>query len=53
MEEKRKDYDEFLNENTGFSSYQKLLCAGAFLLAFATAGLTQVSIFASATPKFR
>lgn len=53
MENKQKDYDDFLNEHTGFSIYQVLLCVGAFSLTFTTAAFQQIAIFLSAVPSYR
>ena len=53
MKEKQRDFDDFLEEDIGFSNYQKLLCAYAALLSFGTSLVTQISIFASAVPDFR
>ena len=50
MKKERKDLDEFLDEYAGFSNYQKLLCVCASVLSFGTSPLSQISVYASATP---
>jgi len=53
MEEKSRDFDDFIEEYAGFSRFQILLCAGAFWLAFSTETVAQIAIFLSGVPDFR
>ena len=53
VEEKSRDYDDFLEEHAGFSWFQIFLCAGAFWLAFSTSAVSQIAIFLSGVPDFR
>ena len=53
MEEKPRDFDDFMEQYVGFSRYQIFLCIGAFWLAYSTEVVAQIAIFLSGVPDFR